>query len=552
MKSNKRQAARFLWCAALLAALTACGGGDSAPPTPPPPVVTYKVGGTVTGLAGSGLALQNNGGDDLAVSKAGAFSFATGLVANASYSVTVKTQPSSPAQSCVITNAAGTVGTADITDVAVACTTLATVTVGGTVTGLTGSGLILNYNDMVNAPVQLAVPAAGTFTFPSGVIQGSAYQVTVGTEPGSPTQNCVVTNGTGVVGSENISNISVACSGVGRFAYVANAGDSSISVYAIDSGTGGLTAVGTPVPTGTSPYGIAGSPDGLHVYVVNETSNNISAYAVDPASGTLTEIAGSPFAAGTDPQALAFDPTGAHLYVVNNGTNNLSAYSVDALTGALTALPTAAYATGTAPTAISVDRAGKFALVANSGSNDISAFTIDAGTGALTPVSGSPFAAGPPGFPDVSPLGLVFVDSPAFYGLYVTAFDPSNGLVVVAFAIDNVSGALTFGSGWLAPVENYAATDRNGAFLYGASRGGVVGYAITDAYGDLGPAPGYPYPCGRNAYSVTVDPSNQFLYVANEGANSVSGFERNPDGSLSAIAGSPFVAGHNPVFMAVL
>ena len=551
MKTNKRQAVLCLWCAAVLATLTACGGGDSGPATPPP-AVSYTVGGTVTGLAGTGLTLQNNGGDDLAISASGAFAFRTGLATDAKYAITVKTQPSSPAQSCLVSNGAGTVGTANITGVTVACTTLATVTVGGTVTGLTGSGLVLEYNDTVNPPVQLAVPANGIFTFPSGVPQGSAYQVRVATEPGSPTQNCVVTSGSGVVGSQNISNISVACAGVGRFAYVSNAGDSSISVYAIDPTTGALTTVGTPVPTGTSPYGLVGSPDGLHVYVVNETSNSISAYAVDSASGTLTQVPGSPFAAGTDPQALAFDPTGTHLYVVNSGADNLSAYAVDALTGALTPLPTAIYATGTGPTAVSVDRAGKFVMVANSGSNDISVFAIAAGTGALTPVSGSPFAAGPPGFPGVSPLSLAFVESPVFYGLYVSAFDPANGLVVTTFAVDNGSGVLTFASGWLVQVENYIATDRNGEFLYGATRGGVVGYGITDASGDLSTVAGYPYAAGRNAYSVTVDPSNQFLYVANEGAGTVSGFKRNPDGSLIAITGAPFIAGHNPVFIAIL
>ena len=94
-------------------------------------------------------------------------------------------------------------------------------------------------------------------------------------------------------------NIRIAC-GL-HFAYAANAGDNTLSEYAIDSFTGTLTAVGTPVATGTSPYAITGSPDRQHVYVVNQVSNDISAYAVNATSGALTPIAGSPFAAGTDP-----------------------------------------------------------------------------------------------------------------------------------------------------------------------------------------------------------------------------------------------------------
>jgi 6-phosphogluconolactonase (cycloisomerase 2 family) len=553
MKTEFRAPAMYLWSAAVLAMVTGCGGGDSTPaPPPPPPAINYTIGGTVSGLTGSGLVLQNNGGNDLAVPAAGPFTFRKTLAKGTKYAITVKTQPAAPAQGCVVTNDSGTVGAANVTNVTVTCTDLPTVTVGGTVSGLTGTGLVLNYSDGVNPAVQLAVSAPGAFSFP-GIPQGSNYRVTVNTQPTAPPQNCLVTNSFGVAGAENISNISVVCSGVGRFAYVTNAGDDSISAYSIDATTGALTALGSPVPTGNSPYGIVASPDGLHLYVVNEISNNISVYRVDAASGTLSEIVGSPFPAGTDPQALAFDPTGSYLYVANTGDSSLSAFAVDPVTGALSSLPIATYATGSGPTAVVVDRAGKFIFVANNGgSNDISAFSIDAGTGQLTPVPGSPFAAGPPFSPNISPLSLVFVDSPVFYGICLSAFDPYNGLVIPLFAVDPASGALTYASGWLIQVENYIATDRNGEVLYGATRGGIIGYGIADASGDLSPLPGYPYASGRNAYSVTVDPSNQFLYVPNEAAGTVSGFTRNGDGSLTAIAGPAVAAGHNPVFMAIL
>ena len=53
---------------ALLAPLTliACGGGGgSSSPPAPPPGPTDTIGGTVSGLTGTGLVLQKNGGDDL-------------------------------------------------------------------------------------------------------------------------------------------------------------------------------------------------------------------------------------------------------------------------------------------------------------------------------------------------------------------------------------------------------------------------------------------------------------------------------------------------------
>ena len=100
--------------ATALALLAGCGGGASAPSA-------YTVGGTLSGLAGSGLELQLNAGTSLAVSRAGSFTFPTALGSGAAYSVTVAVQPSSPAQTCVVARGSGTVGMANVTDVAVAC-----------------------------------------------------------------------------------------------------------------------------------------------------------------------------------------------------------------------------------------------------------------------------------------------------------------------------------------------------------------------------------------------------------------------------------------------
>src|SRR5450631_4406743 len=105
--------------------LAACGGGggnSSSPPPPPPPPPTYTVSGTVTGLAGTGLVLRDNGGDDLAAAADGAIVFPTKIASGATYSVTVFTQPTSPAQTCAVTHGSGTMGSSDVTNVAVSCT----------------------------------------------------------------------------------------------------------------------------------------------------------------------------------------------------------------------------------------------------------------------------------------------------------------------------------------------------------------------------------------------------------------------------------------------
>src|SRR6201994_4882158 len=92
------------------------GGDATAAPT------TYSVGGTASGLAsGSTVVLQNNGANDLNVAANGSFAFTTALTTGAAYNVTVKSSPTG--QTCTVANGTGTVGSANVTNVAVACTT---------------------------------------------------------------------------------------------------------------------------------------------------------------------------------------------------------------------------------------------------------------------------------------------------------------------------------------------------------------------------------------------------------------------------------------------
>jgi large repetitive protein len=198
-----RSAAARVWavvCVAALMGLSACsGGGHSGTGT------TYTIGGTVSGLTGAGLVLADNGGDNLAVTANGTFTFATAVASGGAYAVTVVTQPTNPAETCTVTNGSGT-ATANVTGVAVACAAAPTFTIGGTVSGLAGTGLTLEDNGGNN----LAVTANGAFTFTTAIASGAAYKVTVGTEPTSPAQSCVVSGGSGTA-TANVTNVSVVC-----------------------------------------------------------------------------------------------------------------------------------------------------------------------------------------------------------------------------------------------------------------------------------------------------------------------------------------------------
>jgi hypothetical protein len=81
------------------------------------------IGGTVSGLSGTGLVLQDNGGNNLSVTANGSFTFSTAVASAGAYDVTVLMQPSNPAQTCEVTDGSGT-ASADVTNVLVACANL--------------------------------------------------------------------------------------------------------------------------------------------------------------------------------------------------------------------------------------------------------------------------------------------------------------------------------------------------------------------------------------------------------------------------------------------
>jgi uncharacterized delta-60 repeat protein len=89
----------------------------------PPAPNSFRIGGTVSGLAGTGLVLRNLGTDDLSITGSGGFTFTTPIPSGTPYSVTVATQPANPAQVCIVTNGSGTVSGADVTNVTVNCAT---------------------------------------------------------------------------------------------------------------------------------------------------------------------------------------------------------------------------------------------------------------------------------------------------------------------------------------------------------------------------------------------------------------------------------------------
>ena len=173
------------------------------------PASTYTVGGTVSGLTGS-VTLQNNSGDDIIKTTNDGFTFPA-QAEGTDYAVTVSSQPTG--QTCTVTgggnnDGSGTNITANVTNVAVTCVTdvIPTYSVGGTVSGLTGTGLALQNN----GGDTLAVAAAATdFAFATELLDLATYAVTVSTQPTG--QTCSVTNGSGTIAAADVTDVGVNC-----------------------------------------------------------------------------------------------------------------------------------------------------------------------------------------------------------------------------------------------------------------------------------------------------------------------------------------------------
>ena len=203
---------------ALLVAVTGCrqvfGLNDpiardastvDAPADAPAGFVT--IGGSVVGLAGTGLVLENDGGDDLSVESDGPFQFRMSVLAGTAYDVTASQQPTLPSQMCSVANASGTANTS-VTDVTIVCTTLQ-YQISGTVYGLLASQSVkLALNGGNDITVTGDGSGAQPFTFGQTLASGASFVVSITNESQA---TCSVSGGNGQVGGGPVGGVAVNC-----------------------------------------------------------------------------------------------------------------------------------------------------------------------------------------------------------------------------------------------------------------------------------------------------------------------------------------------------
>jgi 6-phosphogluconolactonase (cycloisomerase 2 family) len=372
-----------------------------------------------------------------------------------------------------------------------------------------GTGALANYVVVVNNGVLTVNPAPLTVTVAS---VARLYG-----DPNPPFSVTIVGIKNGDSITATVSSTADAASSVGTYLIVATLVDptNKLGNYAVTINNGTLTInpaplsviandasrlFGTPNPplSGTlsgiknadpisasfTTTATATSPVGTYpiTAVLNDPAGKLGNYTVTSTAGTLT----------VNPA-----PTANFLFVNNQAAagNSINGYSVS-VDGTLTALagfPVATGGLGTNAACPSVNRVALSAgnnllFVSNGGDQTISAFSINPAAGALTAIAGSPFASG--------------------------------------LTLDACSGI------------SLSATP-DGRFLMASSNGHIATFRI-GAGGVLSPLFTAANPVAPNA-GMNISANGRFLGVSN-GA-SVSMFSINPDGSLSAVAGSPFAEG---------
>ncbi len=176
-----------------------------------------------------------------------------------------------------------------------------------------------------------------------------------------------------------------------RFAIVADLGLDKLLVYRFDATKGTLTPNDPPfvsVAPGAGPRHFAFHPNGRFAYVINELNSTVTAFRYDASKGILTELqtvttlAGN-FQGNNWTAEVQVHPSGKFLYGSNRGHDSIVIFGVEA-DGKLS-LVGHQLTQGKFPRHFGIDPTGSYLLAANQDTDNIVLFRIDPQTGRLHP-----------------------------------------------------------------------------------------------------------------------------------------------------------------------
>lgn len=283
------------------------------------------------------------------------------------------------------------------------------------------------------------------------------------------------------------------------------------------------------------------------IYVGNATSTTLAGYSISSTDGSLSAVSGSPVSVGVNVTSMAITPSNSYLYAGSSNGVNIYVYSIDTA-GVLTlGNSNSPVAANIIPASMKVDSTGQWLIVADAANQQIISYAINTSTGGLTSVVKQIT------FSDISgsPVDLVIT--------------PNNGYVYVSlgkagvdiFALDSTTGALTY-TGHLSTLgtsnaDRGMAVDANSAFLFitETSTKGLRVLSIANGNsGALSEVSGSPFTTGGGPIAVAVDPTNTYVYVANNADSNISGFTLASSGVLTALGSSPYATGASPIDIA--
>ena len=173
---------------------------------------------------------------------------------------------------------------------------------------------------------------------------------------------------------------SVAVDPRGRFVYVANAGDATISQFSVDAFTGALIEIAPAVSAGTEIASVTVGRSGRFLYSAHTDADALGVFTIDATTGELFQIANLVVPDNLlRPQHVGVDPTGEFLFVSaagdgTPGTSGVAVMIIDPRTG----VPTRSAAPGLAEgvTRVAFHPRGRFLYAVLPDTDELATFEI--------------------------------------------------------------------------------------------------------------------------------------------------------------------------------
>ena len=177
------------------------------------------------------------------------------------------------------------------------------------------------------------------------------------------------------------SDIRISPDGTLIFAALGTAGD---VVFTFNTTTGVATSSQSLATgnTATGDFGLAVSPKTTYLYIARSgTNGGVAVYSIG-SGGALTPVTGTPFAAGSGTFSVILDSTGTYVYAANRTDGTISGYTIvpgGTTAGlSLTQLNGSPYTSGSGVQALGIDSTGKYLLAAAvGGAPDLTMYSFD-------------------------------------------------------------------------------------------------------------------------------------------------------------------------------